>query len=233
MSHSGRRALVETAAATLSGGSSCNKQHGKDKKKKTSKKPTGVKPKPSSSSAKKIGGGGGYGHGHKQKGGDCVVEFTHKQAGILLALTDTDKLHEFNQKVITAIIDSKFDNNVQINMTESDRSSFNALVYETKSSKAASVKKTVNATFDLEALESTSLSHVSSMHTQQANTLNTIKNEHLENLKKEIAGLRAKLNEQSCTSRTAAASAAPEAKTKQPQNITPPMGGQKSSFLTR
>jgi hypothetical protein len=230
MSHSGRRAIAETAA-TLSGGSSCNK--GKDKK-KTSKKP-GVKPKPTTSAKKRSGGG--YGHGHKQKGGNCggPYEFTHKQANILLVASDMDpNLKDLNEKVMNAILESlgsdasDQEKLVKVRLETDEKSLLEKLVFSQQNQTLASIlqkiknKNSTNATIN--AATQKSMMNQLEIRLNRYNFMNGLREEHLTQLQRELDGLRTELKKQDkkCTSLQS-----------NPATTHLPNGGQKSSFLTR
>jgi hypothetical protein len=238
MSHSGRRALAETAA-TLSGGSSCNK--GKDKK-KTSKKP-GVKPKPTTSANKR--GGGGYGHGHKQKGGNCdTYEITHEQANILFLASDMDpKLKDLNGKVMNAIFESlqnpsanSNERKVSISLTSDEKDSLISIVFSEQNPDLASIVQDMNTQNATSNANKKSVMNQLEIRLNRYNFMNRLKEEYINQLRTELEGLKNKLNEQDqkCPNNLQPAASAPAAQAAQAQ--APPAlgkGGKKSSFLKK
>ena len=241
MSHSGRRALAETAA-TLSGGGSY-KQHGKDNKKKTTKKP-GVKPKPTTTSANKRGGGGGYGHGHKQKGGNCdgTYEFTQEQANVLFLASDTDpNLKDLNENIMNAIFESlktpsanSTERKVSIKLTNPEKASLLSIVFLKKNQNLASIVqeiKSINArNAARNAANKTSIMNQLEIRLNRYNFMKNLKDENLQQLKNQLIGLRTELKKQDekCSKKTTTSA---QAAAKPPNPGT--NGGQKSSFLTK
>ena len=235
MSHSGRRALAETAA-TLSGGGSY-KQHGTGKK-TTSKKPTSAK-----SAGTKKRGGGGYGHGHKQKGGNCdgTYEFTQEQANVLFLATDMHpNSKSLNNKVMNAILNSlgsdvseNPNKLVKVILKPAEKSLLRDLVFTQKNQNLASIVQGINLRNARNVADQTSVMNQLEIRLNRYNLMKNLKEEHLTQLQNQLNGLRTKLEEQdkNCTSKTSttpAALAAPVASA-----VPTRQGGKKSSFLKK
>jgi hypothetical protein len=217
MSHSGRRALAETAA-TLSGGSSCNK-HGKDKK-KTSKKSSA---KPTTSAKKR---GGGYGHGHKQKGGNCgPYEFTHKQANILLVVSDMNSdLTDLNLKVMEAImisLEQEGENRmVKISITDNEKAALSSIVFSQQNKNLASIVQEIKNTNATINADQKSMMNQLEIRLNRYNLMEGLKQKYLTKLQKELDGLKSQLN--TCPSPPSPSSTTPTTQ-----------GGKKNSFLKK
>jgi hypothetical protein len=233
MSHSGRRALAETAA-TLSGGSSCNK-HGKDKK-KTSKK-SGAKPKPTTST-KKRGGGGGYGHGHKQKGGNCgPYEFTHEQANVLFVASEMNPaLTGLNSKVIEAIMNSLAqqgeNRKVKISITDTEKSDLHTIVFSKQIQNLASIVQEIRNTNAMFNADQRSVMNQLEIRLNRYNFMKNLKDEHLKQLQKELDGLKSQLN--TCPSPPSTTPTPPNTPTTPTtQHHSNASGEKKNSFLKK
>jgi hypothetical protein len=217
MSHSGRRALAETAA-TLSGGGSY-KQHG------TGKKTTATSKKPAKSGGTKKRGGG-YGHGHKQKGGNCgPYEFTHKQANILLVVSDMNSdLTGLNLKVMEAImisLEQEGENRmVKISITDNEKAALSSIVFSQQNKNLASIVQEIKKTNATINADQKSMMNQLEIRLNRYNLMEGLKQKYLTKLQKELDGLKSQLN--TCPSPPSPSSTTPTTQ-----------GGKKTHFLKK